>query len=138
MKQLIVMVAVVILLLLFPLQYALEQRNYYDIGQFQKYVYNAKEAARVKGYFTDNIIDELKTDLLTEFGEIEESEIIIEVTRTPKYRTNAFDEREMIYYKIGIPLKKLIAANALLGISDEENSTYYFIESYAPSELVLP
>ncbi len=138
MKQLIVMSAVIVLLLLFPLQYALEQRNYYDIGQFQKYVYNAKEAARVKGYFTDQIIDELKAHLLTEFEEIQESEIVIEVTRAPKFRTNTFDEREMIYYKIGIPLKKLIAANALLGISDEENRTYYFIESYAPSELVLP
>ncbi len=138
MKQLIVMSAVLILLLIFPLQYALEQKNYYYMGQFQKYVYNAKEEARAEGYFSNGIIDELKANIIGEFNDIEESEILIEVTRIPKYRTNEFDEREMIHYKIGIPIKKLIVAHAMLGISDDENKMYYFIENYASSELLRP
>lgn len=138
MKQLIVMSAVLILLLLFPLQYALEQKNYYYMGQFQKYVYNAKEEARAEGYFSNAIIDELKTNILGEFDNIDESEIIIDVTQIPKYRTNEFDEREMIHYKIGIPIKKLIAANSIMGISDDENKMYYYIENFASSELVRP
>ncbi len=136
MKQLIVMGAVLILLLTFPLQYALEQRNYYNISQFQKAVYNAKEQARVRGYFTDDIIQELEEHILEIFKNIETSELVIEVTQTPKYRTSDFDEREMIYYKIGVPIKRIIAASGLWGISDADNASYYIIESYIASELV--
>ena len=138
MKQLIIMSAVMILLMLFPLQYALEQKNYYEISQFQKIVYNAKEQAISAGYFTDAIINDLKANIVAEFKDVEEGELIIEVTKTPKYRTDIFDQREMIYYKIGVPIHKLIAGNRFLGISDEENASYYIIESYAASELVRP
>lgn len=138
MKQMIVMMAVLVLLLTFPLQYALEQRNHYKMGQFQKHVYNAKEQAKALGYFSDDIINEFKQNVLDEFKDLQETELIIEVTRTPKYRKNEFDERELIYYKIGMPIKRLVAANALWGISDSENSTYYYIENYTPSEQVMP
>lgn len=136
MKQLIVMGAVLVLLLTFPLQYALEQRNYYNISQFQKVVYNAKEQARVQGCFTSKIVSDLKTDILEIFKNVEGSELIIVATQTPKYRTDAFDDRELIYYKIGVPIKRIIAANNFWGISDADNASYYIIESYMASELV--
>lgn len=130
------MSAVLIILLTFPLQYALEQRNYYNISQFQKIVYNAKEQARVQGYFTNEIIEQLKGNIAKTFKDIEPSELVIEVTQRPKYRTNDFDDREMIHYKIGVPIKRIIAANNLWGISDTDNSSYYTIESYIASERI--
>lgn len=136
MKQIIVMAAVLILLLTFPLQYALEQRNYYNLSQFQKIVYTSKEQARVKGYFSNDIVDDLKAKIMATFKDIDESEIIIEVTQTPKYRTDDFDDRELIHYKIGVPIKRIIAANGLWGISDSDNASYYIIDDYIASELV--
>lgn len=138
MKQLIVMTAVLMLLLLFPLQYALEQSNYYEISEFQKIVYNAKEEAKIKGYFSDEILDSLKNNITSAFKNVEASEIIIHVTETPKYRTDAFDERELIYYKIAIPIDQFIAGNHFWGISDTQNSGYYVIENYTVSERLKP
>lgn len=138
MKQLIVMTAVLTLLLLFPLQYALEQRNYYEISQFQKIVYNAKEEAKIKGYFSDEILERLKNNITSAFENVEASEIMIDVTKTPKYRTNVFNERELIHYKIAIPIDQFIAGNQFWGISDTQNSGYYVIENYTVSERLKP
>lgn len=138
MKDLIVMCAVIIYLLIFPLQYSLEQYNHHNISQFHKFVNIAKEKAKIKGYFTQDIIDELKANILNEFDNIEENEIIIDVTTTPKYRTDTFDERELIHYKIGVPIKKVIAGAKFFGISDADNQMNYIIENYTTSELLQP
>ena len=135
MKELIVMGAVIVYLLTFPLQYALEQRNHHNISQFQQFVHVAKEKAKQKGYFTPAIITELKNNITTEFKNIDESEILVNVTITKKYRSNTFDERELIHYRIGVPIKKLIASNVFWGITDAENSYMYIIDRYAASEL---
>jgi len=138
MKDLIVLGAVILLLLTFPLQYALEQKNHHNISMFQQYVNVAKEKARAKGCFTQEIIDELKLNILNEFDNITESEIVIDVTTTPKYRKRTFDERELIHYRIGVPIKKLIATSKFWGISDIENQYLYEIDRYTTSELPLP
>ena len=138
MKDLIVLIASLLILLTFPLQYVQEQYNYQKKCLVQKYVNNAKEKARVKGRFTDEIINELKTNLLTTFKDIDESEIIINVTTTPKYRINEFNERELIYYDIEIPIKKIIAANKFWGIDANSNKANYIIKGYTSSELIMP
>lgn len=138
MKQLIVLAAVVVFLLTFPLQYAVEQRNHHNISQFHKYVNIAKEKAKQEGYFTDDIISELTNNILDEFENVEEHEIVIDVTRTPKYRTNEFDERELIHYRIGVPIKRIIATNVFWGISDLDNQYLYVIDNSTTSELIMP
>ena len=137
MKELIVLSAVLIFLLTFPLQYALEQRNHHNISQFQQIVHVAKEKAKAQGYFTEDIIDELKENI-TDIFNITENEIFIDVTTTPKYRQNTFDERELFYYLIGVPIDKIIAANVFWGISDTDNLTIYYIDRYTSSELIAP
>lgn len=138
MKNLIVLLGALVILLTFPLQYALEQKNHHNLSQLYKFVNNAKEIAKQDGYFTDDNIDDLKVNILNEFDEIEEAEIIINVTRTPKYRVNTFDERELIYYEIGVPLKKIISSNAFWGIEDADNQMTYYIRNYTSSERVAP
>lgn len=127
----------VILLLSFPLQYALDNYNHNNIMAFYHYVNNAKEQAKQQGYFTDSIVDELKFNLSQQF-DISEAELIIDVTETPKYRKNAFDETELIHYRIGVPINKVVAVNKLWGISDADNSGYIIIDEYASSELIMP
>jgi hypothetical protein len=136
MKNLIVNIGILILLLSFPLQYALDQHNHNIKTEFQYYVNTAKEEAKQKGYFTDEIIEDLKNKITTNLH-IPESKIVINVTRTPKYRTNVFDERELIHYEIMIPISKIIAVNKLWGISDADNRTMYPIRGTTTSEAII-
>lgn len=136
MKQLIVLMAVLPLMLIFIMQYSFEQHNNTNIGRLQNYIYTAKEQAKQDGYFTDKTIQTLKSEISLTF-EIDEAEVLFEGTTVPKYRVNQFDERELIYYKIGVPISKLMAGAKLFGISAENNKMMYTIENYTASERLL-
>jgi len=138
MKEFMVILAAILLLMLFATQYTLQQVNDYRIGQLQLYVNVAKEKAKISGRFTADIVTELKNNILSTFKDVEEDEIIIDVTMTPKYRTVDFDERELIHYKIGVPIKNVIAGASFFGISDNENKAYYILEGATTSELIAP
>lgn len=138
MKNIIVLCAVSLFLLAFPLQYTLQQQNHKNITEFQKYVNAAKEQAKQKGYFTNEIIEELKSNIVGNFKNIDENEIYINVTTSPKYRVNYFDERELINYEIGVPIKKILASNLFWGIPDTDNQYMYYIKGSTSSELVMP
>ena len=139
MKNFIVLAAVLPLLLVFLVQFTLDQRNSANIGRFQEYVYAAKEQAKQEGYFTEEIRSELRQNIAKTF-EITEDEIIIEASSTPQYRVNEYlgngkeSGRGMIHYKIGVPINKLMAGRRLFGIKEEENRGMYVIESYTASE----
>ncbi|WP_027398259.1 hypothetical protein [Anaerovorax odorimutans] len=135
MKQLIVLMGVLPILVLFIMQYSLEQKNNDYIQRFQEYVYTAKEQAKQTGYFDENIKQELAHNLSTNLN-IPDSEIVMNVTEVPKFRTNTYDDRELIYYKISVPIERLMAGNKFLGISDEDNRGWYTIESKTASELI--
>ena len=136
MKQMIVLLGVLPFLLVFMMQYALEQQNYHKIAM-QQCVYEAKEKAKQDGCFTTPIIQELRKNL-SDYLDIPESEILIEATTVPKYRVNTFDERELIHYKIQIPMDEIMAGAAFFGIDREENRMIYTIENYTASELIRP
>lgn len=138
MKQLIILNGVILLLITFPLQYVLEQKNHHNIVQLEAYVHNAKEKAKQSGYFTTEIIDELKNNILGQFKDLTHEDLQITVTTVPKYRKNYFDERELIYYKIEVPIRKIIAGNIFWGIKDINNHYTYQIENYTTSELIMP
>jgi uncharacterized membrane protein YgaE (UPF0421/DUF939 family) len=137
MKDFIVLIAVLLILLPFPLQYALEEYNHHQKAELQSYVYAAKEKAKQQGYFSKEIINELEANITKTFN-ISKENINIEATKTPKYRTNNFSRRELIYYKVEIPIRKIIAVPKIWGINDQENKTVYTIEGYTSSEAIMP
>lgn len=131
MKDFIVLVAVVILFSTLVLQYGLEQKNHGNISKFQVIVQSSKERAKQEGCFTEEIIGDLKYEVAKTFN-ITEEQVQVEATSVSdrKYR------KELIHYKIGVPIEKIIASNKFFGISDEENKMTYYIENYAVSEYV--
>ncbi len=133
MKQLIVLMAVLPLMLIFIMQYSFEQHNNTSIGRLQNYIYTSKEKAKQDGCFTEANIQTLKSDIAKAFN-IDEAEVVFEGTTVPKYRVNQFDERELIYYKIGVPIGKLMAGSKLFGIEAKDNQMIYTIENYTASE----
>lgn len=135
MKQLIVLMGVLPILLLFLMQYTLEQKNNDSIQRFQEFVYASKEQAKQAGCYTQEIKQQLKHNISSNLN-IPEDEITMTLTEVPKYRTSIYDERELIYYRVSVPIKKLMAGNKLLGIGDRENQGSYTIESSTASELL--
>ncbi len=109
MKNFLAGLAIVVLLIVFPLQSVLEISNERRIQRFSDIVYVAAQTARLDGYFKQENIDKLKQDLIMEFPDLSSSDIYVSVTQTKKYRTLEFDEREAIYYDIRIPIRKIAA-----------------------------
>lgn len=137
MKNFLAGLAIVVLLIVFPLQAVLEISNERRLQRFSDIVYVAAQTARLDGYFKQENIDKLKQDLITEFPDLSSSDIYINVTQTKKYRTLEFDEREAIYYDIRIPIRKIAAVPAYWGISDFENQVTVKRAGFVLSE-VLP
>ncbi len=135
MKQFIVLAAILPFLLIFMLQYSVEQVNHYRISLLQQMVTESAQVAKQDGYFTQKNIDSLRNNISSVFNTSPES-IVIEADTTPKYRVNEFDERELIHYKIEVPIEVLVAGAAFFGISKEENRGMYTIKSYTASELL--
>ncbi|HHU18023.1 MAG: hypothetical protein ACOX4V_10610 [Anaerovoracaceae bacterium] len=135
MKQLIVLMGVLPILLVFISQYTLDQKNNDNISRLQECVYQAKEQAKQRGCFTVEIKEEM-INKLENYFDITEEEMDIVLEEIPRYRTSVFDDRELIYYKVSVPLKKIMAGNRFFGITDEENMGMYTIESWTASELL--
>jgi hypothetical protein len=133
MKQFIVMAAILPILMVFVMQFALEQKNQNRIAALQELVYSAKEQAKQEGCFTPAIRNELARRIAAHF-ELAEDQIVIEAEDRVKYRKNQFDERELIHYRIKAPIGEIMAGHRLMGISDEENEGWYIIEGYTASE----
>ena len=140
MKQLLVLIAVLPLLLIFFVQFSLDQINNSRLSLFADYVYAAKEEAKQEGRFTEEIVGKLTENIARAFN-IPASDVIIEVSDTIKYRVTSNDslatedlERGLIYYKISVPIVEIMAGRKLFGIREEDNTYYYSIESYAASE----
>lgn len=133
MKQLIVLCAVFILIAAILLQIPLEMANYENRHAVMFYVNNAKEMAKQEGYYTDEILSDLKSNIAKKM-KINDEEIIIgkSTTKTIKYRPEKFDEREVIYLKVSVPFKNILAASHFLGIVNDKG--YYIIEEIATSE----
>ena len=134
MKTFIVTIAAVILLMVFPMQNVQDIVNSHKIERFDEIVYVACQRARTDGRFTDSNISQLKSDILSEFPDVSEDEIIIDVTTSMKYKRFEFDSREAINYRIGVPIKRIVNLGRFLGINDEDNRFTYIMEGYVLSE----
>jgi len=136
MKTFIVTIAAVILLMVFPMQNVQDIVNSHKIERFDEIVYSACQKARTDGRFTNSNISQIKNSILSEFPDISEDEIIIDVTTSMKYKRFEFDDREVINYRIGIPIKRVVNLGKFLGIEDEDNRFNYIMEGYVLSEAV--
>jgi hypothetical protein len=133
MKQFIVLAAMLPLIMVFIMQFALEQLNQGRIAALQELVYSAKERAKQEGRFTPEIKAALAHDIAARF-KLDEGDIVIEADAHVRYRQNSFDEREMIAYRVEVPIEKIMAGNKLMGISDGENAGRYVIKGSTASE----
>jgi len=134
MKQFIVLIAVLPVMLLFLVQFTLEQKNSLAIARIQDIIYVAKEEAKQEGYFSAEIKDRLKNKISQATG-ISSERIIVESEDTIKFRYDTGNER-LIYYRVEVPIDEVMAGSRLLGISKEENSYIYVIDSYTASEKI--
>jgi len=134
MKTFIVTIAAVILLMVFPMQNVQDIVNSHKIERFDEIVYSSCQKARTDGRFTDSNISQLKSDILSEFPDVSEDEIIIDVTTSMKYKRFEFDSRETINYRIGAPIKRIVNLGRFLGIKDKDNRFTYIMEGYVLSE----
>lgn len=138
MKNLIMFSALLVLMLLFPTQYSLNQLNHTRMLQFENIVMNeGVYRARREGCFKPDNIENLKTKISSLYG-IDKSEIVVNVTTIPKYRRDVFDERELISYEISVPLKQLIVGASLFGISNADNQGMYTVQGTVESEVLAP
>ena len=136
MKEFLAIIAIIMILLYFPLQNVLDVANHNRINSLHQIVHSASQKARIEGKFTNEIVQEMTSNIKSKFSNISESEIDISVTSNTVYRLPEFDEKNVIKYKISVPIKKLLAMNGFLGVSDEENKTMYTVEGYVLSELL--
>lgn len=140
MKQFIVLVAILPLMLVFFVQFSMDQINSSRAGLLTDMVYAAKEKAKQEGCFTEEIKAELTANICSAFG-IDPEDVHIEATDTVQYRimdagtySGGDWERGLIHYKVSVPIGELMAGRRLFGIREEDNTYMYVIESYAASE----
>lgn len=140
MKQFLVLAAILPLMLVFFVQFSMDQINSSRIGVLSDMVYAAKEEAKQAGCFTTQIRSSLTSNIASALG-IDPSEIRIEATDTVRYRImnaggygNGDWERGLIYYKVSVPIGELMAGRRLFGIREQDNRYWYVIESYTASE----
>lgn len=131
MKELIVLCGVILILMTFPIQYALNVKNHYLMSHAQHQVQAMKEEARQIGYVSTDMSQALCKTLSEDTG-ISSDDIAVVATGLSERKTRG----ELIYYKVSIPMKRLIASNAFWGINDSDNSGEYVIEGYAASEWI--
>jgi len=137
MKQVIVLAAILPLLLIFIVQFTLQEKNAQMKMSVASEVYTASEQARQDGYFTTENISRLRQQLALKAG-VQESDILIDADEVPKYRVNSYIENERIHYRIEVPMERFMAGNRFFGISDEDNRGVYVIENNISSERLRP
>ena len=135
MKQFIVLCAILPLLLIFMLQFTLDQTISAKSGIVADMVYAAKEEAKQAGCFTADIQSRLRANLSQALG-ISADEIEITATEDVRYRltdTSGDLSRGLIYYKVSVPIGDAMAGMGFFGLG--RNNTYVCtVESYAASE----
>lgn len=131
-------------MLVFLLQFTLDQMNESKIAIVNDCVYTAKEEAKQLGGFTSAIQGNLKQKLATALG-ISENEIVITTNaneKTPIKRMTSASaistndwKQKLIHYTVSVPIGKLMAGTEFFGIRDD-NTFVYTIDAYTASELI--
>ncbi|MCF0150503.1 MAG: hypothetical protein HUJ80_03740 [Firmicutes bacterium] len=140
MKQFIVLCAVLPLLMVFLLQFALDQQNDVRIGIVNDIVYAAKEEAKQEGCFTKEIQSRMREQIAGRLH-VSPQEIRITATETPRYRitetehlTESRIRRGMIEYEVIVPVGPLMAGRSLFGLKEQDNICWCTVAGSTPSE----
>ena len=126
MKQFIVLAAVLPILMVFTMQTVYDQRSSHAEGIIHDMVYAAKEQAKEEGSFTPEIQERLKRNVSARL-DIPPGEISI----------TSREESGLIFYRVEVPIKDVVAGNKLFGIKDEDNQYIYVIDSYTRCRATL-
>ena len=127
MKNLITGMACLIILCVFLVQITGYQAAHSKLLYAETVVNTAVESARQAGCFTEKIKDHVRNSISAKLG-CEPSEVTIDATPVPVLRGG------IITYTITFPLKNVIGASKLLGISEEDNRVVRTITGSAASE----
>ena len=128
MKQFIILAVSLPMLLLFVVQNTTQQMSYMKISYIDDCVYQAKEEAKQRGCFSDDIIGRL-IDNIALMG-IEEDKLNIRADESVKYRGETID------YTLEIEVGEAMAGASFFGISPEDNKLIYRISGFTPSEVL--
>ena len=134
MKQFIILMAVFPLLMIFLLQFSADQRHGKMIAEIQEIVYSAKEVAKQEGFFSPENLGRMREDLASVAG-VDPEEIHIDSEDRIKTRYGAGDDR-LIYFTVAVPIRSVMAGSTFFGLSEEENSYRFVIDSYTASERI--
>ena len=137
MKQFLVMLAVLPLMMVFLLQFSLEQQKSVRLAAASDIVYAAREEAKQEGGFSPQLQRKLKSQLAERLG-VSEDEVIIEASELEVYRVGEDLSRGIISYSVTVPAGRVMAAGSMFGINDEENSYNFTIRSITASEKLSP
>ncbi len=140
MKQMIILMAVLPILLVFVLQFSVQEQRRYEIARGEALLAVSIEKAKMEGGFTLTNKSQLLGDLAKLF-QVTRDEIQMDTSSSVKYRQNSAEgigDRGEIPYKIIIPIKKVMAGASLFGISEEENRGQYVMEGTFASERLMP
>ena len=142
MKQFIVLLATLPLLLVFMVQFSMDQAYSAKVSVINDCVYTAKEQAKQQGCFTNEILDELRGNLSKRL-DISVSEIIVDpitdVSPSVKYRLSSDTETweaSLIRYKFYVKVGDVLAGRSLLRSDSKEY--YYIAEGETTSERLAP
>jgi len=136
MKQFIVLLAVLPLMLVFFVQFGLEQLNESKIAIINDFVYTAKEVAKQDGCFTEEKAEKLISDIASALNISEDKVRIIADSNVKGRMTkdNTDWDDSLLHYRVEVDLEGVMAGAKLLGIKDSENCYTYVIDSYTASE----
>lgn len=124
MKNFITTLAVFLLLIIFPLQTALETVNEQRKSKFHNIIHVAAQKARQEGGFTEKIKKELEDNLEDLVGGDTDEIKYYTLDEGIKYREDNFNPNNIIRYSIEIPIGKIVAAPRIFGMTKEEEEKY--------------
>jgi hypothetical protein len=130
MKDLVVSCACIALIMALFLQFVANQVIYGRVLAAENAADSFRETVREEGYVSGKTEDELKTEMARATG-CAKDRVRLEI----RDRKDSPAERgERIYYKITVPLGKILAAPAFWGLSKSENTAVYVIDRFVVSE----
>jgi hypothetical protein len=138
MKNFIAGLFTFILLIIFPMQTALEIVNEARVAKLSNIIYASIQQARIDGYLNE---DKLEEDIKKAFPDLKKEDIIIDLPEDKdriKYRGSSFDTTDRIEYDISIRVGKIIAAPTLFGISADQNNYWLRRNGFVLSEVLPP
>lgn len=133
MKEMISGVAILLVLLIFPLQSMTDTATAYKLDRINEIMFNAAEEARYDGYFSDP--DKVKQDILSVLGDkAKDGDVVFEAEEDIKYRnTEDYASRERIEYKLTVTLRGVLG---FLSYDSPRNTFVYVKEGFVYSEVL--